>query len=753
MVLALLAVGAAVAAPVDFEKEIKPILQSQCVSCHGTEKQKGGLRLDAGPVAMAGGVTGKSIEPGKGKTSLLVKRLRGEDGEDVMPLKKPALSAEQIALFERWIDEGAKWPEVGPVATAKKHWAFEPVVRPNEPAVKDRQWARNAIDRFILAKLEEKKIRPSAEAPKETLLRRVHLDLTGLPPTPAEVATFVNDPSSDAYEKAIERLLASPAYGERWGRHWLDVARYADSNGYSMDNPRTIWPYRDWVINAINADMPFDRFVTEQLAGDLLPNATVQNKVATGFHRNTQINEEGGVDPEQFRVEAVVDRVATTATGLMGLTVACAQCHNHKFDPISQKDYYRFFAFFNTSDDPTLRLTSTPEQEKELTDLREQIKKADADAKAAKDGATRLKAVELAASLKKRERSIGMTTMVIAERPQGRKTNVMIKGDFTRPGDEVTPGVPQVLPPLDTAKPTRLDLSRWLMGPKHPLTARVTVNRIWQQYFGRGIVETENDFGTQGIPPTHPELLDWLATEFIRLGWSQKAMHRLIVTSSTYRQSSNARPDLDLVDPTNKLLARQTRLRLEGEVVRDVALSASGLLVQKVGGPSVYPPQPEGVTTLGQIKHKWPTSTGPDRYRRGMYTFQFRATPHPLLSSFDAPDGFSACTRRVKSNTPLQALNLLNDAGFVEFTRAFASRILKEGGDDRLGFAMKLVTGRTPSAEERATLERLHKRWNASIDAAEAKGLAGRDGATAEEAAWVLVARVLLNLDETITRE
>jgi mono/diheme cytochrome c family protein len=680
------------AAGVDFDREMRPIFSAQCYSCHGPEKHKGGLRLDDKAAAMAGGTSGAAILVGKGEESPLVKRLRGVGDDDQMPLKKPPLPAAQIALVSRWIDEGAHWPENGPAVVAAKHWSFVAPVRPAEPAVKNAAWVRNPIDRFVLARLEKEGLSPSPEAPKETLLRRVSLDLTGLPPSPAEVDQFLSDLSPNAYEKAVDRLLASPHYGERWARHWLDGARYADSNGYSIDSPRSIWPYRDWVINALNADMPFDEFAIEQLAGDLLPNATVDQKIATGFHRNTQINEEGGIDPEQFRVESVIDRVGTTGTVFLGLTVACAQCHNHKFDPIAQKDFYRLFAFFNNCDEPKTKLPGAKE---------------------------------------------GTTTLVVQERKVPRQSWLFIKGDFTRHGEEVTPGVPAILPPLNVEHPTRLDLAKWIVDPANPLTARVQVNRLWLQYFGRGIVETDNDFGSQGSPPSHPELLDYLATELVRQHWSLKAIHRLIVTSSTYRQSSRIRPELKELDPYNHLLARQSRIRLDAEVVRDVELVASGLLAEKVGGPSVYPPQPEGVLNLGQVRRTWKTSTGPDRYRRGLYTFVWRMTPHPLLTAFDAPDATLTCTRRNRSNTPLQALTLLNDAAFAEFAEALSERIVREGpsGDaGRIDYAFRLSTSRKPFPDEAAILLKVLEKER------------GNDP-------WLIVSRILLNLDETITRE
>jgi hypothetical protein len=720
-----------------------------------------------------------------------------------MPYKKPPLTDADIAAIRAWIDAGAPAPE-NEEPQQDMHWAFVAPERPDLPAVSRAGWSRHPIDRFILARLESEKIAPAPEADRATLLRRVSLDLTGLPPMPADVAVFVADKSPDAYHEAVERLLASPHFGERWARLWLDVARYADSNGYSIDAPRQIWKYRDWVVAALNRDLPYNQFVIEQLAGDLLPDATIDQRIATGFNRNTQINKEGGIDPEQFRIEAVLDRVNTFGTAFLGLTVACAQCHDHKFDPISHQDYYSLYSFFNNTvqdghggnrlggnlvfdEDGNVDLTladevvaarkalqhhletrgeAVEEWRKRLAPerrakLRPSSLRAAADvpwekqtfsqrratygAACPDDAEYKAKNSELA-RLEKRE-STAISTLVMEELPEPRESTIFIKGDFTRPGERVQPATPAVLPPLKAKDPNRLDLARWLFEPENPLTARVMVNRVWQQYFGRGLVETENDFGTQGTAPSHPELLDWLATEFVAQQWSLKSLHRLIVTSATYRQSSRVRPDLEIADPVNKLLARQSRLRLDAEIIRDVALAASGTLVPRLGGPPVYPPQPDGVMTLGQVKRNWVPSEGPDRYRRGLYTHWWRATPHPALAVFDAADGFSACTRRLRSNTPLQALTLLNDRQFFEFAGALAERVQREGGPDdaaKIEYAFNLCVSRPPRADETARLMELLQELQLPIDSEPA--------ATPQEA-WTTVARVLLNLDETITRE
>jgi hypothetical protein len=636
----------------------------------------------------------------------------------------------------------------------------------------------------------------------------VSLDLTGLPPTFEEMATFRADPRPDAYERAVDRLLASPHYGERWGRLWLDQARYADSNGFNIDAPRSIWKYRDWVIASLNADMPFDRFAINQIAGDLGPHATVDQRIATGFHRNTQINQEGGIDVEQFRIDSIVDRVNTTGTVFLGLTIGCAQCHDHKYDPISTREYYQLFAFFNNVDEPDLEIATLAELTRRdlirgeilafhcdlaarFPDLddREMRWEATVDLvfkqaqgavarvafDAPRSGRTPEQKRALVELMVANEPTLGkehanlarlqarepkfVTTMIVRERTsEPRVSHVHVGGDFTRLGEAVKPGVPAVLPPLADASPgtpaDRLDLARWLVDRRNPLTARVAVNRIWQVYFGRGLVETDNDFGTQGSPPSHPELLDWLACEFMDHDWSLKHIHRLIVTSATYRQTSRVRGEGRAVDPDNRLLWRQTRLRLDAELIRDSALACSGLLYRRLGGPSVFPPQPDGVMTLGQMKREWIADNGPDRYRRGIYTFFWRATPSPFLTTFDAPGGVQSCTRRLRSNTPLQALTLLNDAAMAEIARALPGRIMRErpapaSERDRLARVFVLCLGRQPSAAELAPLERLLKQE--ALEQVTSQGTAAGTASTAQ--GWWAVARVLFNLDEFVTRE
>lgn len=818
------------AEPIDYARDVKPIFATFCVSCHGPTKQKGELRLDFFANIKKGGNSGPVIVARKSAESMLFHALVG-DRPDIakMPPTKDGPSAEQIATIKRWIDEGAKGPDKevaaaeGPARSS--HWSFQPVRRPTLPTVNAPDWPRNGIDYFVLNRLEKEKIAPSPEADKFTLIRRLTLDLTGLLPTPAEVDAFQKDTAPGAYERLVNRLLDSPHYGEHQARQWLDMARYADSNGFTIDAPRSIWKYRDWVINAFNNDLPFDQFTIQQLAGDLLPKPTTDQLVATGFHRNTMINQEGGIDLEQFRVESVVDRVNTTGAVWLGLTIGCCQCHDHKFDPLKQREYYQFFAFFNNCDEPNLEILSPADEvrrkqvsealaavegqlkhldptsldaverwERGLTDeTRHAVPKQIADiflvavngrnakqkqtleaayrqndltrhvvgglthplaaAFHAEAFATRTELVKAHETLKKREPNI-VTTMVVRERKAPRETHIMLGGDFTRKGVKVTPGYPAVLPATSRAA-NRLDLAKWIVDPANPLTARVAVNRAWSQFFGLGIVETDNDFGTQGTPPSHPELLDWLASEFVAGGWSTKALHKLLVTSATYRQASKARPELELIDVRNRLLARQSRVRVNAEVVRDVTLAASGLLSPKIGGPSVFPPQPDGIYKFTQVDKGWKASTGDDRYRRGMYTYFWRSAPHPQLVTFDAPDASVTCTRRNRSNTPMQALTLLNDAGFYEYAQGLAGRIVREEpGDDaaKLRHAFKVCLSREPSLRELSRLQSLVARERA--DFANSPDEAKKVSPNApERATWVMVARVLLNLDEFITRE
>ena len=734
------------------------LLVKRCGACHAGGHAKGGFRIDTPTQALQGGDSGIAIRPGRPDESLLIHLVEGRTAGKRMPPSGPPLSKAEIWTLRDWVAQWSSLYKDGDVAKApvSTHWSFRPVARPAVPTIRNPQSTiRNPIDAFILTRLHKAGIKPSPEADRRTLIRRLSLDLLGLPPKPEEVDAFVDDRRPDAYERLVDRLLASPHYGERWGRHWLDLARYADSDGYEKDTPRPwAYLYRDWVINALNADMPFDQFTIEQLAGDLLPNATLSQKIATGFHRQTLRNKEGGADQEEDRVKNTVDRTNTTGTVRLGLTVGCAQCHSHKYDPFSHREYFSLYAFFNTARE---------------VDIPTEVK--------------------------------GQQAMVLAENPKPPVTHIHLRGDFLRPGDPVQPTTPVVLPALDTsAAPTRLDLARWLVDSRNPLTARVAVNRVWQHLFGRGLVGTPNDWGLRGEKPTHPELLDWLASAYAspnsqgpgprvagagtdvqptsygtpslrpnaqrltpNLAWSQKALIRLIVTSATYRQSSRYRPELREKDPKNLLLARQNRIRPEAEIMRDLALSASGLLNESIGGPSIRPPLPADIAALGYAGSvKWEETRGPERYKRGMYIFYQRTVPYPLLATFDAPDSNNACTRRERSNTPLQALTLLNDAVFFEAAQLLARKILVEDSttEGRVRALFRRCLAREPSTSELARLTQLanEMRRLAAEDSASAKKAAGDlplpAGVTeAEASTWVLTARAVLNLDEFLTRE
>ena len=763
-VLAIVVISPAFAEEIRFNTHIRPLLSDRCFSCHGPDEKhrEADLRLD-----LREGATGESsgpvvIVPGKPSESEILKRITSTDPDTVMPppaSKKPRLMASEIELIKKWIEAGAAY---------EGHWAFLSVRDERLPNGTFPN-SNNLTDHFIRDRLQRAGLSPSPEADRATLIRRVTLDLTGLLPTPEEVEQFVTDPSPAAYERLIDRLLASPHYGERWGRHWLDQARYADSNGYAIDAAREAWPYRDWVIEALNSDLPFDQFTVEQLAGDLLPNPTKSQLIATGFHRNTLINQEGGTDREQFRVEAAMDRVSTTGAVWLGLTVGCAQCHTHKFDPITQREYYQLFAFFNAATDandvgPTVEV------------LRGEVfghpvsipPDPPAPADAAKD--QQKKDQEKKPPTKKDNPNVAKQ-MVMRDLPKPRETFVLTRGDFTRPDKNlgaVSPGVLNAVAPKlfdDQPAHSRLDLAKWLTHPQNPLVARVAINRIWMRFFGRGLVETDEDFGLQGSPPSHPELLDSLSREFVRNHWSVKTIQRLIVTSATYRQSSRHSQNQTL-DPDNKLLWRQNRVRLEAEIARDAALSASGLLQDSIGGRSVHPPQPDGVYAFTQVSKPWPTDAGADRYRRALYTFYFRSAPYPLFTTFDAPDFQSVCTRRLRSNTPLQALTLANDPAFTELAQGLAYRLAIElpGDprvrlDDRIRLGGLLCLSRSPSDKELRVLREYALRQlddlSHDADAAEALTTAAlRAVATpAGGASLVLMARALLNTDNFITRE
>lgn len=792
-----------------FDRDIRPIFARRCANCHVGEKVKSGFSLASRADAMRGGDSGEpAIVPGRGAESPLYKVIAGFDPEREMPPKGGLLTKPQIERIRRWIDEGAVWEGTlsspaagggGPADGAgpgKKtwHWSYQPVRRVEAPPVHQRAWVRGPIDTLVLSRLEAAGLAPSPEASRATLLRRVSLDLTGLPPTPEAVDAFEADTSADAYEQVVDRLLASPQYGERWARVWLDLARYADTHGYEKDSRRVMWPYRDWVIDALNRDMPFDRFTVEQLAGDLLPGAGLTQRIATGFHRNTQINEEGGTDPEEFRIEAVLDRVNTTASVWLGTTLSCCQCHDHKYDPFPQKEYFQFLAFFN-QDEEDARVVNATATEKQAAgpmvavpnwlDLEEYLRLAGrhdelwAEVRGAFPGvvarepAARGRLIPAAAALQTCDARLQTLTvartMVMGTAASPRQSHVFVRGSFLSPGEPVDPAVPSVLEGVvgPARSPDRLGLAEWIVDPANPLTPRVQVNRLWSVLFGRGLVETEDDFGVQADEPTNPELLDWLASEFVAQGWSQKQLLRTIVLSATYRQSSRVTPGALEHDPFNRLFTRGPRHRVEAEMIRDIALSASGLLSRKMYGPSVFPPQPPGIWTQIYSGDQWKESAGEDRFRRGVYTFARRTSPYPAFSGFDAPSREVACTRRSRTNTPLQALTTLNDPQYVEAAGALAVRMMREGGPTAGGRAtrgMRLAISRVPTGAEVDRLVALHESQVSvyRADAAAAAALCdqipgGAPPATeldrAELAAWMVVANTILNLDETITKE
>ena len=1013
--------------PVDFTRDVRPILSDKCFACHGPDPgpRKAGLRLDTPEGTFGPSASGeKTVVPGKPGESELVRRIVSDDPEEHMPPAKTGkpLTADEVDRLKAWVAQGASYT---------RHWAFVPPTRPDPPKTSDPARGRNPVDAFVLARLETAGLTPSPEADRATLIRRLSLDLTGLPPTPEEVDAFLADKSDRAYETVVDRLLGSPHYGERWARLWLDAARYADSDGYEKDKLRQVWFYRDWVVKAINRDLPFDRFVVEQIAGDLLPGATQDQVVATGFLRNSMVNEEGGVDPEQFRMEAMFDRMDAIGKGVLGLTVQCAQCHSHKYDPLTHDDYYRMFAFLNDTHEANVAVY-TPAEQKARAEVFRQIREVEDGLKhSTPDWADRMAAwektvaddqpdwvvlqpvvddlstggqrylpltdgsflaqgyaptkhrvkltvksplKEVAAfrlellndpnlplggpgrSLKgtgaltefaveaapaddpgksrpvklagatadfdppeaplestfddrsKRKRVTGPVSfaldgkdetawgtdagpgrrnqprkavfaaetpvafpsgvvltfylqqnhggwnsddnqslnlgrfrlsattargakadplpkaaraaigvpadrrtpaqaaalfaywrttvpdwndaneriealwkthpegssqLVLRARETPRMTSVLQRGDFLKPGKAVEPGVPSFLHPLPEAtasKPDRLAFAEWLVDRKSPTTARAAVNRVWQAYFGTGLVATSEDLGSQCEAPSHPELLDWLAVAFMDGGWGLKSLHRTIVTSATYRQSSKVAPALQANDPYNRLLARGPRFRVDAEVVRDVALAASGLLDPKVGGPSVFPPAPDFLfqPPVSYGPKVWPTSEGGDRHRRALYTFRYRSVPYPSLQTFDAPNGDFACVRRARSNTPLQALVTLNEPEFLDCARALALRSLSDGGPadaDRLAFAFRRCLARKPTDAESAVLLALLAKetsrftdggldpWSLAAPSPDARPTLPPGATPARLAAWTAVSRVLLNLDETITKE
>jgi hypothetical protein len=1034
---------------IDFARDVQPIFVNRCYDCHGVQKQKSDFRLDDRAVALHGGESGKpAIVPGKSRESGLMQRVTSSNADEMMPPKGARLTQQQVATLKNWIDQGATWPDAlahpgGNAAVT--HWAFKSPVKSALPHVNNPKWVRDPIDNFILARLETEKLKPSPEADKITLLRRLSLDLIGLPPTVEELDAFIADKSKDAWQKAVERLLASPHYGERWGRFWLDAARYADSDGFEKDKPRFIWNYRDWVIRAFNEDLPYDQFIIAQMAGDQLPNPTQDQLIATGFLRNSMLNEEGGVDPEQFRMDAMFDRMDAIGKSILGLTIQCAQCHNHKFDPLTQEEYYRMFAYLN-SDHEASMVAYTPDEERQRADLLRQMRDleeglrhrtsdwqkrmdqwedavrtnqpdwetlncqhaggdngerfyyfsdnsiraasyaptkwtavfkttnnmpsiggfrleqlTDADLPCGGPGRSikgmaaltefrveaadaknptnkyKVKLVKATADFANAEKPLeaefndrtetkrvygpveyaiddkeetawgidagpgrrnqprkavfvpdkpvaftngviltfsleqnhggwnsddnenhnlgrfrlsitsatnpvadplpagvreifkipreqrsplqiatvfsywrttvaefkevndqieklwqqwpeGAPTLALVARKnngaedQRRKTPILNRGDWLKPGREVSAGTPAFLHPLPpSADDSRLTFARWLVDRKSPTTARAFVNRLWQAWFGTGLMETPEDFGLRAPDPSHPQLLDWLAVEFMEPSvlapgektlapaWDVKHIQRLIANSAAYRQSSRVTPELYQKDPYNRLLARGPRFRVDAEIVRDIALSASGLINLKLGGPSVTPPAPSFLfqPPASYGPKVWTDATGPDRYRRAVYTFRFRSVPYPVLQTFDAPNGDFSCVRRLRSNTPLQALATMNEAVFVESAQGLARETLRHGANEkeRITYAFRRCVGRRPTSEELKVLADLLHREETHIAEgwADAATLAtGEEGhlpnlpkgeTPTRLAAYTVVARTLLNLDETITKE
>jgi hypothetical protein len=809
------------AGKVQFGRDILPILSTHCFTCHGPDAkvQKAGLRLDVFETATKKLKTGnRAVVPGNVKESELIARIYAQDESERMPPKsaKKTLKDSDKVLLKRWIEEGAEY---------QRHWAFVVPKRPPLPEVQNKTWVRNPIDQFLLARMEKESLKPSQEADRYTIPRRLAIDLTGLPPTIEMADRFVNDKNPDAYERYVDRLLDLPAYGERWSHVWLDLARYADSNGYATDSGRTIWKYRDWVIDAINKNLPYDRFTIEQIAGDMLPGATQDQILATAFHRNTLTNDEGGTSDEEFRVVAVVDRVNTTMQVWMGVTIACAQCHDHKYDAISQEEYFRMFAIFNQSEDsdksdnsPNL-LIITPAELNQKAKLESVIAKLEmdllqanpkfdeaqaqweadkkatakapanikkilaADAKKRNDAQKlelmkyfrstlpELKAVadQIAAARKQYDAVKGVPTPIMRELPdkQKRVTKIHIRGNFLDQGKEVRPGVPAFLHPLAKDQPAnRLSLAQWLVSSDNPLTARVTVNRYWEQIFGLGLMESPDDFGIRGKAPTHPELLDWLAVEFsTNLQWDVKNLLKLIVTSAAYRQASTATPALIERDPDNRWLARGPRFRSSAEVIRDQSLYVADLLSPKMYGAPVRPPRPKlGLTAAFGGTTDWDTSAGEDKYRRALYTQWRRTTPYPSMTTFDAPSRNVCTISRPRTNTPLQALVTLNDPVYVEAAQALGRRLVKEGGptlESKLQYGFRLCLTRPAREVELKRLTELYTKAQAEYAknpklamqmATDPLGPLPAGLQAPEMAAWAVVGNVLLNLDETLAK-
>jgi hypothetical protein len=750
--------------PVDYNREIKPLLSDRCYACHGPDqgRRKAGLRLDVRELAVK-----RAIKPGDPAGSRLMDRIASDDPDERMPpaeSKKPLLNHEQIETVRRWIEQGARF---------EQHWAYVKPVRPALPAVKDRAWPRNPIDCFIAAGHEAQGFSPSPEADRRTLIRRLSFDLLGLPPTPAEVAAFVNDRSSQAYEQVVDRLLSSKHFGERMALYWLDLVRFADTAGYHSDNHRDITLYRDYVIDAFNRNKPFDRFTIEQLAGDLLPRPTREQTVASGYNRLLMTTEEGGAQAKEYLAKYAADRVRNVSVVWLAATIGCAECHNHKFDPYLTKDFYSLAAFFGDLKEIAVgrqeqTLLPDPSQaarlkllDDKLTTLRQAVTKQKPEPPKLRAELTRLEK-ERAEFVK----AVPSTLVSVSVGP--RMMRVLPRGNWLDDsGQVVSPAVPESLNAAEqtNARLTRLDLAQWLVSRENPLVARVFANRLWKLAFGQGLVKTLDDFGAQGEPPSHPELLDWLAVEFIDSGWNVKHLLRLMLLSSTYRQSSVMSKALRERDPLNRWLARQNRFRIDAEMVRDNALAISGLMSRKVGGPSVKPYQPAGYWQyLNFPIREYYHDHGSEQYRRGLYTYWQRTFPHPSLVAFDAPSREECTVERPRSSTPLQALVLLNDPTYVEAARVFAEHIVRQGGPtvgSRLNWAYGRALARAIRPEEERVLavlhDKHHREFAADKPAAQKLIATGewpvpRDIDPCELATWTSLARVIMNLHESITR-
>ena len=797
---------------VGFDREVRPILADHCFSCHGPdgEQRKAGLRLDTREGLL--GAPGRlgPFAPGKPEQSEAIIRILAEDAAERMPppeAKRP-LSEEQIGTLRQWVAEGARW---------QRHWSFEPVKRPLVPTIGDSGWARNEIDFFIRRRLESESLAPALEASREELIRRLHLDLHGLAPTPEAVDAFVQDPAPNAYERLLDRLFASPRYGERMVWDWLDAARYADSNGYQGDRERTMWPWRDWAARAFNENMPYDEFTVFQLGGDLLPHPTEEQVLATGFNRNHMINGEGGRIPEENRVDYVMDMTETVGTVWLGLTLNCCRCHDHKFDPLSQRDYYGLFAFFNQTPvdggggdpqtPPVLALPTERQQARkhrldadkraaeqalrqwedrelsavQLCKMDDEVRKIlDEDVAERKDrqldnllqyaenqSAEYFRLLQALKKLRQQQNDLNREiakVMVMQDRAEPRQTFVLTRGLYNKPGSSVDEATPPILPPMPADLPkNRLGLARWLVSPSNPLTARVFVNRQWSMFFGQGIVSTPEDFGVQGQRPSHPELLDWLAVEFVSSGWNVKRLQKKILMSAAYRQSSKTTAEKRERDPANRLCSRGPRYRLPSWMIRDQALAASGLLVGDIGGPPVKPYQPAGVWadfTFG--KKRYQADKGPALYRRSLYTFWRRIIGPTMF--FDAAKRQTCAVKSARTNTPLHALATLNDITYLEAARVLAERamIAFDSPKQRLIHAFRRATGRRPQpAETQILLNQLELAMNefaqnpAAAEALLAEGSSMSAAALnpAELAAYASVCSLILNLDESLSKQ